>query len=1184
MSEESEDVNDEIPIFEDEHEAFAASRSSQYVYVPARDHYFPVLDQHADTLEGDVRLPLVILGGEGSGKSALLSNWVAKRRINKHRDEFLFQHFVGCSSQSCQLSHTLFRLETALKDFFQLREMEVPDSEERLRWSLNRFLGAAAKKHSPARIVIIIDGVNRLKGEGAPDGALHWLPTELPPSVRFIVSSVEFERATSKSKDDVPQHRTAIELTRRQCPYYRMEPLSVNTRHNVINVFSSKYPGKLDLQEGQQFKIVTAPASAQPLFMRSLLQSLRLGMAMTYSSIDNLLESFLRCNTAFELIEKSLNLCSSAIFEGQAELLGKVFTVVYVSRNGLSEEEIWGLIRMVSQTEPDQKLAPKLYAILREFCMVVNGLHSFSHEIYREVVYEKFICSHESLINWHHLMARFFGQLPPCDRKLECLPYHLEVAGSWTRVKNCLTDIEMFRLWWTPKFKKEFIKLWASLTARPSTKSKEMDTEEIGTATGEMQGKARPVYDIVEEYAKSLDEYRDIREPKDEEVAETILQIGDFLIEFATLGLELPADVPATIHPSVPSDDLCSLGVPHITEDEEGRSVLVMPSWAPPDDGKKAILDAPTKPNEDLPECTTYFYHRWMWIQFPYIALGNCGQRYFEGIKVRQSLADGSAGGKTKKSGMDSMSSFDRPNTTTARDKIAGRRSMSANALSFSLPELKFNRKAARTMRRVVGDDVNDPAVISDKIARRLMSLQDEIQSLREEHDFMSGQKSVLSKRLDQIKLTYKEIKVVAGAGEQYDKELEEVAMKEDDTNKKLSRIKIINRNLQSVILMCERHPPENTAIITDAEHKLKQDRFLIREIKARLYEQKFEKQSHVASFRKMKNLVQQGVHMHTKLLEYRYGMKRYLQNQTAEDSRVIQARSMKHSSIKGSSHSSVKLAIEGEVAERSEYESRADHWQHVWHVIGQRTGITDPDIFFQRLNNGGHLEEQMNTLKRVSENRLNALKSESADTEVELEEVRYEASFAGGQSRDAYQKQKELSAVQQRIRRLKERSESAEQLQQRVTAGLNHICELLGIPLRGEEASVVDIFHDIDSVLETLVEERDKGSNTSETPGGFARAALARESSASPDSHRQIDLENMLAKLELPKTRVAAKLPSRSVDIVLPSGRESEDEEIDDEGMWDRKYAKTQSQKSVRAEQKKAARQYRHEILSSTM
>ena len=86
--------------YEDEHEAFAASRSSDYVYVSGSDTTYSTLDNFAETIEGDTKLPLVVLGSPGCGKSALLSNWVNRRRPTKHRDEFLFQHFVGCSPRS----------------------------------------------------------------------------------------------------------------------------------------------------------------------------------------------------------------------------------------------------------------------------------------------------------------------------------------------------------------------------------------------------------------------------------------------------------------------------------------------------------------------------------------------------------------------------------------------------------------------------------------------------------------------------------------------------------------------------------------------------------------------------------------------------------------------------------------------------------------------------------------------------------------------------------------------------------------------------------------------------------------------------------------------------------------------------------------------------------------------------
>lgn len=62
--------------------------------------------------------------------------------------------------------------------------------------------------------------------------------------------------------------------------------------------------------------------------------------------------------------------------------------------------------------------------------------------------------------------------------------------------------------------------------------------------------------------------------------------------------------------------DLGSLGVPFLSVDEDGRSVLNKPLLRETkEDDKPAGVDQPPKPNEDFPDCTTYFYHRWMWIQ-----------------------------------------------------------------------------------------------------------------------------------------------------------------------------------------------------------------------------------------------------------------------------------------------------------------------------------------------------------------------------------------------------------------------------------------------------------------------------------------------------------------------------------------------------------------------------------------
>lgn len=92
---------------------------------------------------------------------------------------------------------------------------------------------------------------------------------------------------------------------------------------------------------------------------------------------------------------------------------------------------------------------------------------------------------------------------------------------------------------------------------------------------------------------------------------------------------------------------------------------------------------------------------------------------------------------------------------------------------------------------------------------------------------------------------------------------------------------------------------------------------------------------------------------------------------------------------------------------------------------------------------------------------------------ESELEEVRYEASFAGVQSTKEHKKQ--LSEKQTKLKQIKEKTEGMEQLEQKVVAGLAHISDILFIPKSEEDAPVVNLIRDIEAVLDTLINEREK-------------------------------------------------------------------------------------------------------------
>ena len=133
-----------------------------------------------------------------------------------------------------------------------------------------------------------------------------------------------------------------------------------------------------------------------------------------------------------------------------------------------------------------------------------------------------------------------------------------------------------------------------------------------------------------------------------------MLDVAAFLLEFALQGHEAAADVPTCyVHPPLPPDDLKALGVPYLAVDADGHAALVQPVFSAPgadggpegggapsssldllDSGgvggssssSSSVLQQPKPLQAELegPAVTTYFFNRWMWTQFPLVAVANC--------------------------------------------------------------------------------------------------------------------------------------------------------------------------------------------------------------------------------------------------------------------------------------------------------------------------------------------------------------------------------------------------------------------------------------------------------------------------------------------------------------------------------------------------------------------------------
>ena len=209
------------PLTRDALDHAAYGRSRQKVYI-GRPGAFERLDAHA---VGDGGEPLVILGESGSGKSALLANWIHRYR-QAHPDAIVLEHYIGATPTSADWASMLRRIMGEFKPRFGIGE-EVPEHPDALRSAFPNWLYMAAAKD---RIVLVLDALNQLEDrEGAHD--LLWLPPVMPENLRLLVSTLP--------------GRALDEITRRDWPVFKVEPLDVDERKELIRQFLFGYGRQL---------------------------------------------------------------------------------------------------------------------------------------------------------------------------------------------------------------------------------------------------------------------------------------------------------------------------------------------------------------------------------------------------------------------------------------------------------------------------------------------------------------------------------------------------------------------------------------------------------------------------------------------------------------------------------------------------------------------------------------------------------------------------------------------------------------------------------------------------------------------------------------------------------------------------------------------------------------------------
>jgi tetratricopeptide (TPR) repeat protein len=405
------------------HEAFAHSRSR--FYIPAPEIY-AALDEHA----AGAGLPLVLTGEAGVGKSALLAAWARDCRA-RNPAALVVSHFVGATAASGDPAAWMRRVMAELRRRNGWPE-EVPAQPDEVRREFPDWLVRADGEP----LILIIDALNQL---GHPHETLSWLPARFPPHVRVLLSSLE---------------GPSLQATRaRGWPDLAVPRLDPERQGRLIRSFLGSYSKKLD--EDQAAPISRSPACANPLFLLTVLDELRL--SGSFEELDRRIDHYLAAPDLDVLFSRVLERMEADYGAGRVR---ELMTRLWAARRGLSEPE---LLEMGGLTRLD--LSTLLFA-LDYHLRSSEGRVTFFHDHLREAIRARCLAGDAARAQAHRRIGEYFMAQPPSDRRLDELPWQWLQAGEWERLRDCIVEMEAFLALVRDERRDDLLVYWQALEGR----------------------------------------------------------------------------------------------------------------------------------------------------------------------------------------------------------------------------------------------------------------------------------------------------------------------------------------------------------------------------------------------------------------------------------------------------------------------------------------------------------------------------------------------------------------------------------------------------------------------------------------------------------------------------------------------------------------------------------------------
>ena len=425
-----------VAIEERRHHAFARSRRRAYIPIPEYRLGFE------EWVESDDH-PLVISGGSGMGKSALVA-WLIDSWQRKGGESFVIEHYVGATGTSTDHHALIRRVVTAIHQRYGVEE-ELPESSEELEESFAAWLGrvGAVDRFEGDRLLLVVDALDQFEERSR---RLDWLPERLPSGVRLVVST---------------RPGPILEnLRRRQWSELPIRPLETRAREAIVvrylGEFHKALPTPIIRRIGED------PKSASPLFLRTLAEEMRLHGS--HEDLETRLSHYLDAPDLDAIFQHVIERMEE---DYGIDVVRPVLSALGVSRAGLSESDIIG-VAGVSRADLSILLYALDYHLLRN-----NGRLDFFHGYLRRAVEARYLADADARHAMSKALIAWFGEGLDLstgsepgglqrERLLEFL-HALHTVGDRNRLVETLCRPATFRALFDGESEYEVLRYWGEV-------------------------------------------------------------------------------------------------------------------------------------------------------------------------------------------------------------------------------------------------------------------------------------------------------------------------------------------------------------------------------------------------------------------------------------------------------------------------------------------------------------------------------------------------------------------------------------------------------------------------------------------------------------------------------------------------------------------------------------------------